>query len=110
MDEKRIIAGILVKRLRAGWFLGVDATYLYAKKDWHATITAADIATDSPYNTRIHKGLPPTPICNPGLLSIQAVLTPKESSYWYYLHDNQGIIHYGKTAAEHQQNINVYLH
>lgn len=108
-EERPIVAGILWKRLDAGWFLGVDATTRYANDDWEHPITADQLAQDSPYNTRKKKGLPPTPICNPGEKSIAAAVSPKDSPYWYYLHDKQGNIHYARTQEEHDLNRAKYL-
>ncbi len=107
--EKQTVAGILLKRLKSGWLLNVDAAFLYEKKNWKAPIYKTDIATDTPYNTYIRAGLPPTPISNPGVESIQAVLSPIQSDYWYYLHGTDGQIRYAKNEAEHQKNITLYL-
>lgn len=108
-QDKPIIAGIILKRLQEGWFLQTDATLLYPLKDWKHVITKADIDNSSPYNTYKNIGLPPTPICNPGLQSILAVKNPQKSAYYYYIHDNQGNPHYGKDLAEHNANIEKYL-
>ncbi len=107
--ERPIVAGILWKRLDAGWFLGVDATTRYATNDWQNPITAEQLAEDNPYNTRKNKGLPPTPICNPGEKSIAAAVSPKDSPYWYYLHDREGNIRYARTQQEHDLNRAKYL-
>ncbi len=108
-EEKQTIAGILMKRMENNWLLQVDATFLYEKKDWKAPIYQADKENNSLYNTYKRIGLPPTPICNPGIENIKAVLAPKSSPYWYYLHGTDGVVRYGKTLAEHQQNISLYL-
>lgn len=108
-EEKQTIAGILLKRLANNWLLEVDATFLYEKKDWKATITAQDKTRNTPYNTYLKAGLPPTPICNPGLDSIRAVLSPKDSAYWFYLHGTDGSVHYAKNYDEHLRNIDLYL-
>jgi UPF0755 protein len=115
-DERPIIAGILLRRLREGMLLGVDATVQYAlgyfqeeKTWWRKNITAEDLKIDSPYNTRINLGLPPGPICSPGLSSINAVLNPTDSPYYFYLHDKEGKAHYARTLQEHLQNIQKYL-
>jgi len=108
-EEKQTIAGILLKRMKNGWLLQVDATLLYQKRDWKATITTQDTKIDHPYNTYTRKGLPPTPICNPGIESLKAVLNPKESAYWFYLHGKDGTVRYAKTHDEHLQNISLYL-
>ncbi|OGY25474.1 MAG: hypothetical protein A2Z11_03535 [Candidatus Woykebacteria bacterium RBG_16_43_9] len=114
--ERPIIAGILIKRWKEGLTLGADATVQYAvgysekeKTWWRKVLTEDDLKIDSSYNTRSRTGLPPEPICSPGLASIDAVLTPKESPYYFYLHDKKGQVHYAITFEEHQENINKYL-
>lgn len=99
-----IVAGILWKRLNTpGWTMGADATLLYLKDD--NKITSADLAMDSPYNTRRKGGLPPSPICNPSIKSITAALNPKESDYWFYLTTlDTGEVIYARTNEEHNQN------
>lgn len=109
-EEKQMVADILLRRLKDDWFLNVDAAFLYEKKDWKYTITNKTKSENTPYNTYLRKGLTPTPIGNPGLNSIKAVLSPKGNEYWYYLHGNDGIIRYAKTYQEHQRNINNYLY
>ena len=115
-----MVAGILLKRLKADWPLQVDATLQYAlanfrcsqiKTDcnWWLIPTAADKKTDSLYNTYKYKGLPPTPICNPGLVSIEAVVYPQDSDYWFYLSDKKGQMYYARTVEEHNSNIQKYL-
>ncbi|MCC7304509.1 endolytic transglycosylase MltG [bacterium] len=108
-EEKQTVAGILEKRIKNGWLLQVDATFLYEKKNWKAPITIQDKSNNSRYNTYKHMGLPPTPIDNPGLDSVRAVLNPKESPYWFYLHGTDGVIRYGRTNEEHLRNISLYL-
>ena len=106
--EQPKVADILWRRLESGWNLGVDATLLYAlgHKD---TLTAKDLAMNTPYNTRTHKGLPPTPIGAVGMAALTAALHPVANEYWYYLHDATGAIHYAKTLAEHESNKKKYL-
>ena len=110
--EKPLVAGILQKRLSAGWALELDATvqYILGKPgNWWPNTTLLDRKTASPYNTYLHQGLPPSPIGNPGLASIKAVQNSKESPYWFYLHDREGNIRYGATLEEHNQNIAKYI-
>ena len=110
--EKPIVAGILKKRLAAGWPLELDATVQYflgKPGNWWANTTLLDRKLKSPYNTYLNKGLPPGPIGNPGLASIKAVQNSVESPYWFYLHDKSGTIHYGATLEEHNQNIAKYI-
>jgi UPF0755 protein len=108
-SDRAIIADILKRRLEEGWLLQVDATLLYPVKDWKYTITEADKDKDSPYNTYKYPGLPPTPICNPGLESINAVRNPQSNNYYYYIHEDDGTAHYSETLSEHEQNVNKYL-
>lgn len=115
--DRAIVAGILLKRLKKGWPLQVDASVQYAKateirnsEKWWLPITSQDIKeTDSPFNTYKNQGLPPTPICSPGLSSLKAVANPQDSDYWFYLSDNAGNIHFAKTLEEQEENINRYL-
>ncbi len=107
-EERPVVAGILLKRISSGWPLQADATVQYAKGNWNP-VSVNDLQVDSPYNTYLNLGLPPTPICNPGLLSIKAVTHPTQSDYWYYIHDKDGQIHYAKTIEEQNVNIAKYL-
>ncbi len=107
--ERKIVSGILWKRFDQGMQLGVDAAVLYAVGKEAGDITAADLATDSPYNLRRERGLPPGAIGNPGLAAIDAALSPEASAYYYYLHAPDGQIHYGKTLDEHNANKARYL-
>lgn len=108
-DDQSIVSGILWKRLDNNVQLAVDATNRYIKKDPLAPLTRVELQSNSPYNTRKIKGLPPTAISNPGLASIKAALTPKDSSFWYYLHDSSGIIHYSSTENEHNKAKALYI-
>lgn len=120
-QDRPIIAGILFKRLRSGWPLEADATVQYAlssqqrmageevKDWWPKSLTQGDLEIDSPYNTRRNVGLPPAPICNPGLSSMLAVVNSVETPYWFYLTDRSGETHYAKTLEEHAKNISRFL-
>ena len=108
-NDRPIIAGIIIKRFNEGWLLQTDATLLYPVKDWKHVITIQDKEDDNPYNTYRKIGLPPTPICNPGLQSIEAVWNPTETKYYYYIHDKEKNPHYGSTLEEHNANVNKYL-
>jgi UPF0755 protein len=79
------VASVIYNRLHRGMKLGIDATILYHLGSWAATIHESDILSHEPYNTRQNLGLPPTPICNPGLASIQAAAHPPHTDYLYYL-------------------------
>lgn len=108
-EEKRTVSGILWKRLSRGMRLQVDATLRYVNGKESKDLTLDDLALDHAYNTYTRAGLPPTPIGNPGIDSIKAALDPKETEYYFYLHDGDGKIHYAKTFEEHKKNIAAYL-
>lgn len=108
--DRAIIAGILKKRLEAGWPLQVDASVQYAlgnSRDWWPQNIDAEYPSD--YNTYLQTGLPPTPIANPGSASIQAVLNPQDTSYWYYLTGSDGRMYYARNLTEHNLNIDKFL-
>jgi UPF0755 protein len=109
MEDKRVIAGILWKRIAIGMPLQVDAAFGYIHGVTGYAPNATDLASDSPYNTYRYKGLPPTPIDNPGAVSIEAALTPTKSSYLYYLTGSDGTMRYARTLAEHAANQKKYL-
>ena len=85
--ERALIASVIYNRIYAGMQLGIDASVLYEYPDHEGAPTAEMLQTDSPYNTRIRTGLPPTPICNPGMASITAALNPESTGYYYYALD-----------------------
>ena len=115
--DRRIVAGILLKRLAAKTTLNVDATVCYAKQTQNpsilincAKLTSADFKINSPYNTYLYRGLPPGPIGNPGTSSIAAVLAAKSSPYWFYLSDSAtGKTIYAVTLAQQEANQAKYL-
>ena len=107
-SEKPIVAGIIYKRLENDWPLQIDATLQYIKGDWKP-VYSEDKELNSPFNTYKNLGLPPSPICNPGLSSILASISPEPSDYWYYIHDLKGKIHFAKDLDEHNANIRKYL-
>jgi len=86
-DERALIASVIYNRLNSGMPLGIDATILYVHPEHEGAPTAQMLLEDSPYNTRDRLGLPPTPICNPGLASLRAALYPASSNYYYYALD-----------------------
>lgn len=85
--ERALIASVIYNRLNRGMQLGIDAAVLYPYPDHEGAPTAEMLQADDPYNTRIYTGLPPTPICNPGLASINAALNPQSTDYLYYALD-----------------------
>lgn len=116
LEDKQMVAGILLNRLAINMALQVDATVQYAlgyssveQTWWKKNLTTDDLKVESPYNTYLYPGLPVSPIANPGLESIQAVAEPIESDYLYYLTDNNGLMRYAKTHEQHINNIAKYL-
>jgi len=83
--DRAKVAAVIYNRLHRGMALGIDATILYHLGSWSATIHQSDIDQIEPYNTRKVAGLPPTPICNPGLASIEAAAHPAKVDYLYYV-------------------------
>jgi len=84
-DERPLIAAVIFNRLKKDMLLQIDATVQYALPEWKDVLSYSDLKIDSPYNTYLHKGLPPAPICSPGHASIEAALNPAEVDYLYYL-------------------------
>ena len=105
--DRKIVSGILWKRLKLGMALQVDAVFPYITGS--RKILLDDLKIDSLYNTYLYKGLPPGPISNPGLDAIIAARNPQETSYLYYLSGNDGKTHFAKTFAEHLKNKEKYL-
>jgi len=83
--DRAKVAAVIYNRLHQGMNLGIDATILYHLGSWSATIHQSDLDDPEPYNTRKNPGLPPTPICNPGLASIEAAAHPAHVNYLYYV-------------------------
>ena len=103
-----MVAGLLWKRLENNWLLGADITSIYIKDD--RNITASDLESDSPYNTRKNLGLPPGPVSNPSIEAINATLNPIETPYWFYLTTlDTGEVIYSETNDEHNLNRARYL-
>lgn len=108
--ERKIIAGIFYNRLKIGMPLQSDATINYITGKNDPGVSDADLAIESAYNTYKHKGLPPTPIANPSLSAILAVLEPAQTDYLYFLHNQTtGQPVYAKTFQEHVSNKQKYL-
>jgi UPF0755 protein len=112
-EELETIAGIMIKRWKSGWYLGIDATIQYLlgyQKDtgsWWTKNESKIVAgkkIDSPYNTYTHLGIPSAPIANPGINALLAVVNYQKSPYWYYLHCKNGEIRYAKDLGGHDAN------
>jgi UPF0755 protein len=109
LEDKKIVSGILWKRLADGMRLQVDATVVYIREGNYYKVKISETKTDSPYNTYRNDGLPPGPISNPGLESIEAALNPKESPYWFYLSPNINTTVFSKTFEQHKAAADLYI-
>lgn len=109
LESKRIVSGILWKRLRLEMPLQVDAPFQYYNGKNSYTLTKEDLKEDHEYNTYTNKGLPPTAITNPGIDSIRAAITPTKTDYLYFLSDKKGNMYYAKNFEEHKINRELYL-
>ncbi len=109
-NERKLIAGVFYNRLISGQPLESDATVNYVSGKDNPTPTNVDLQINSPYNTYRYPGLPPGPICNPSLASIEAAFHPEQSDYYYFLHKQpSGEVVFSKTYAEHLKNKALYL-
>jgi len=107
-EERPLISAVIYNRLKLKMPLGIDATLSYFLNKWDEPLTESDLKTDTPYNTRLYEGLPPTPICNPGLDSIKAALNPANVDYLYYVVTDP-VSHkhtFSKTLKEHNAIVN----
>jgi UPF0755 protein len=108
--DRRLIAGVIYNRLRIGMPLGIDATLLYDDPTPDGELSSEDLAHDTPYNTRINGGLPPTPIASPGEKSLQAALDPADTDFLYYvLCGADGHHKFALTLGEHNRNVDACL-
>lgn len=109
LEDQRRVADLFQRRLAIGMALQADSTVNYITDKGLAAVGADDLALDSPYNTYKHRGLPPGPICNPGITALRAVLDPLPNDYWYFLTDRDGNVHYARDFDEHVRNKARYL-
>ena len=108
--DRAKVAAVIYNRLHLGMALGIDATLRYALNDYTQPLTAAQLQLDSPYNTRLHRGLPPTPISNPGLAAIEAAAHPAHAGYLYYVDapDGCGDLVFSTTNAQFEHDAARY--
>ncbi len=108
-ESMAMVSDILQRRMKEGMPLQADASIEYILDKPLKELTPDDLKIDSPYNTYLNRGLPPTPIGNPGIDAIKAALNPTPSNYVFYITDNDGVFHYAVTYDEHKANIARYL-
>jgi UPF0755 protein len=110
-DERPLVAGVFLNRLDRNMPLATDPSVIYAallEGRYRGTIYASDLQSDSPYNTYRHAGLPPGPICNPGLAALHAALAPAHTDYLYFVADAAGHSRFSATLQEHVQQVQQY--
>jgi UPF0755 protein len=109
--ERPLVAGVFMNRLAKGMALATDPTVIYAaqlENRWRGTIYASDLKSGSPYNTYVHAGLPPGPICNPGLAALKAAVAPAKTDYLYFVSDAAGHSRFAATLKQHNENVTAY--
>lgn len=108
--DRAKVAAVVYNRLHLNMALGIDATLRYALDDYTRPLTTSQLALDSPYNTRLHRGLPPTPISNPGLAAIEAAAHPAHAGYLYYVDapDGCGGLVFSTTNAQFEHDAALY--
>ncbi len=112
-SERPLVAGVFYNRLRGHIGLATDPSVIYASLlagTWTGTIHQSELHSDSLYNTYVHAGLPPGPICNPGVSALQAAMDPTATDYLYFVADHQGHHRFARTLAEHDHNVSLYRH
>jgi UPF0755 protein len=107
-SEKPLVASVIYNRLKKNMRLQCDVTIRYPLDNYGVHLTYNDLEMDSPYNTYLYRGIPPTPICNPGLPAIRAALHPAETKYLYFVHMNNGHHKFSVTLKEHNKAVYKY--
>ncbi|RMH79990.1 MAG: endolytic transglycosylase MltG [Acidobacteria bacterium] len=110
-DERPLVSAVIYNRMRKNMKLQIDPTVIYALKRsglWDGHLSLKDLSFDDPYNTYVYAGLPPSPICNPGLDSLKASIEPSPVDYLYFVADGNGGHHFSKTYAEHSKRVLEY--
>lgn len=112
-SDRPLVASVFNNRLAKGMPLDTDPSVIYAallEKRYRGTIYASDLKANSPYNTYLHAGLPPGPICNPGIPSLEAAMHPAQTDYLYFVSNPQdpGHSRFAATLEEHEKNVAIY--
>ncbi|MFN7965271.1 MAG: endolytic transglycosylase MltG [Acidobacteriota bacterium] len=111
-EERARIAGVIADRLAINMPLQIDPTVIYARKlagTWDGDIKRADLAWNHPYNTYVHRGLPPGPVASAGLAALQAALAPQRTGALYYVSRGDGTHEFSKTLADHSRAVRRYV-
>ncbi len=108
-EERPLVAAVIYNRIEKNMPLGLDATLQFALNKYGQRMLEADKAVDSPYNTYVHTGLPPGPICSPGLHSLKAALRPADDDFLYFVSNADGKTHtFSRTMEEHNKAVAKY--
>lgn len=110
-NEKPLVSAVIYNRIGEGMKLDIDPTVIYALKrkgKWNGVLTKKHLLLDDPYNTYIYKGLPPSPICNPGLASLEAALRPANVKYLFFVAKGDGSHTFSSSYEEHLNNVREY--
>jgi UPF0755 protein len=107
-NERPVIASVFYNRLKINMPLQSDPTTIYGLKDFDGNLRRADLSNPHPYNTYVHRGLPPGPIANPGLASIKAALWPAETDYFFFVSRNDGTHEFSRTLADHNRSVREF--
>ena len=102
-EDRPLVASVFRNRLKKGMPLQSEATIRYILGDWKRPLTKEDFEIDDPYNTFKNKGLPPSPICNPGRESLKAAMSPPKTNYLYFMATGDGKTEFSETLKEHNQ-------
>ena len=109
--ERAVVAGVFENRLRLGMPLQTDPAVVYAsmlRGTWTGVIHQSELRSDSPYNTYTHRGLPPGPICNPGVAALRAALHPEHTDFLYFVAKADGTTRFATSLGEHNANVAAY--
>ncbi|HIJ82815.1 MAG TPA: endolytic transglycosylase MltG [Magnetococcales bacterium] len=106
--ERPLIAGVFHNRIKRDMMLQSDPTVIYGIADFDGNLTRKHLNTPTPYNTYARKGLPPTPICNPGQAAIHAVFHPESTKALYFVANGNGAHIFSSTLEEHEKNVDIY--
>jgi UPF0755 protein len=108
--ERPLVAAVIYNRLKRGMPLGIDATIRYAENNWTRPLRMSELSRPGPYNTRLRRGLPPTPIGNPGLASLRAAAHPSSKGYLFYVRKpgKSGEHAFSSTDAQFEQDVKTY--
>ncbi|WP_448588229.1 endolytic transglycosylase MltG [Thermocrinis sp.] len=110
-EERPLVSSVIYNRIRKGMPLQIDPTVIYALKrkgEWDGKLTRKDLKLEDPYNTYYHTGLPPSPICNPGIKSLEAALNPAKTDYIYFVSMGNGRHAFSSNYKEHLKNVATY--